>query len=144
MRSVLAALLLLVAAPVAASPRDEVLQADRAFSRLSVAKGSALAFWTYVAKDGRLYGASGPPAIGKDAAAKDLSPKMDVHDDVLSWEPTAGGAGDRLGWTDGRWKLAGKRGTRTGHYLTVWIKEDGQWKVQADMGTTDPQTRTKP
>ena len=43
-----------------------------------------------------------------------------------------------MGWTDGAWKMRGARGTLTGHYVTVWVKEDGQWKVQADIGTADP------
>jgi hypothetical protein len=132
-----AALLSLLALPVQAGSRDEVLAADRAFSKLSVAKGSAYAFWFNVARDGRLYGSSGPPTIGKAAAAKDLPTATDMHQTVLSWEPTAAGANDRLGWTDGRWSQSGPHGTIRGHYLTVWVKEDGQWKVQADMGTTD-------
>ena len=114
---------------------NAVMAADRAFSQLSVEKGAAFAFWTYTAKDGRLYSKSGPPRIGR--AAKAPLPKADQT--VLSWEPTAGAVSDdgKLGWTDGTWKRAGKDGTQTGHYLTVWVKENDQWKVQADMGTTD-------
>ena len=124
----------LMSAPALAAD-NEVMAADRAFSALSVEKGAALAFWTFTAKDGRTYGMSGGPKIGRGAKA----PLPQKDEAVLSWEPTAGAvsADGQLGWTDGAWKLAAKKGVRTGHYLTVWVKEDGQWKVQADMGTTD-------
>jgi hypothetical protein len=135
----LAILLAFSSAPAFAAD-NAVMAADRAFSRLSVAKGAAFAFWTYTAQNGRLYSKSGPPRIGRSAKAP--PPKTDQT--VLSWEPTAGAVSDdgKLGWTDGTWKRAGKDGTQTGHYLTVWVKENDQWKVQADMGTAD--TAKKP
>jgi len=119
---------------------NEVMAADRAFSALSVEKGAALAFWTFTALNGRVYGMSGAPKIGPGTKA----PLPEKDKAVLSWEPTAGAvSGDgQLGWTDGAWRLTAKKGVRTGHYLTVWVKEDGRWKVQADMGTTD--TAKKP
>ena len=135
MRSWAAVMVLTVLSAPALAADNEVMAADRAFSALSVEKGAAFAFWTYTAKSGRMYGMSGPPKLGRSAKAP--LPKKDEA--VLNWEPTAGAvSGDgRLGWTDGTWKLAAKDSLRTGHYLTVWVKEDGQWKVQADMGTTD-------
>lgn len=140
MRSLAALVVLTALSAPALAADNEVMVADRAFSALSVEKGAALAFWTYTAKSGRAYGLSGPPKLGRSTNAP--LPKKDEA--VLSWEPTAGAvSGDgQLGWTDGTWKLAAKDSVRTGHYLTVWVKEDGQWKIQADMGTTD--TAKKP
>jgi hypothetical protein len=58
---------------------------------------------------------------------------------VLSWAPTAGAvsADGAMGWTDGTWKQVSPKGTKTGHYVTVWVKEGGQWKMQVDIGNTD-------
>jgi ketosteroid isomerase-like protein len=48
-------------------------------------------------------------------------------------------ADGKMGWTDGHWLYTAKSGKSTGHYLTVWVKDNrGAWKVQADMGTADP------
>ena len=135
-----------------ASPRDDVMAADRAFSRLSVEKGSNAAFLAYVADDGRIFGTGNEtPIIGKAEAIKRFSdPKSGNGDprlNVLSWEPDGAGVSTDggLGWTDGHWVFetgpddAGRRHHVTGHYLTVWVKNaKGAWKVQADMGTTDP------
>ncbi|HSS14516.1 MAG TPA: hypothetical protein VLL04_11515 [Rhizomicrobium sp.] len=140
----LAVLLLLAASPAQAAPADAVMAADRAFSALSMEKGTAYAFWFYSARTGRFYAAGGGgPRTGKSTAAPKTDPTASTK---LSWEPTAGGvAGDGTqGWTDGVWKRVGPDGVRTGHYLTVWIKEDGSWKVQADMGTADPGPKASP
>ena len=34
--------------------------------------------------------------------------------------------------------FVGSKVRLTGHYMTVWRKDGGAWKVIADMGTTDP------
>ena len=47
----------------------------------------------------------------------------------------------RMGWTAGNWLFVaqGSKQRSTGKYLTVWIRDRrGAWKVQADMGTSDP------
>lgn len=117
------------------------MAADRAFSKLSVEHGQPYAFLAYVANDGRLYGTgSEPPILGKAQAFRRLT-----HRDpgTLSWEPeVARVSGDGgLGWTAGHWLFTtpGNKLKSTGHYLTVWVKDRrGGWKVQADMGTSDP------
>jgi len=143
MKLLLAAALIALTTPALAVDNN-VMVADRAFSALSVEKGIPYAFWFYSSKTARLYGAHGGPRIGKAQAA----PKPDTSGPKLTWAPTAGAvSGDgKMGWTDGTWTLAGKDGTDTGHYVTVWVKEDGMWKVQADIGTTDirPASKAKP
>jgi len=133
-----------------ASPREELLAVDRAFSLLSVDKGSNAAFLAYLADDGRLFGSGNqPPIIGKAEATKRFaeSGNGDPRLNVLSWEPEDAGVSrdGLLGWTDGHWIFEtgpddlGRRHHVTGHYLTVWSKDaKGAWKVEADMGTTDP------
>ena len=135
MRALILAAALLVSAPAFAAD-NEVMAADRAFSALSVEKGVPYAFWFYSSKTTRQYGAHGGPQIGREA-----KPPKQVHDttDVLSWAPVAGAvsADGKMGWTDGTWKQTGAKGTATGHYVTVWVKEDGAWKMQVDIGNTD-------
>jgi ketosteroid isomerase-like protein len=136
-----------------AGPKEELIAADKAFSALSVAKGSSIAFLAFLADDGRLFGAGdGPPLLGKAAAAASLKPDQFGKGprSTLSWEPDFArvSSDGTLGWTDGRWTYAGapnakgERAQATGHYLTVWRRErDGAWKVAADMGTTDPKAK---
>jgi hypothetical protein len=123
------------------SPQGELLAADRAFSALSVRKGQPFAFFTYIANDGRLYGTGdAAPIYGKGQAFRRLARR---GAGTLSWEPeVARVASDgRMGWTAGNWLLVAQGGKQrsTGKYLTVWVKDRrGDWKVQADMGTSDP------
>jgi len=133
-----------------ADPRAELLASDRAFSLLSVDKGSNAAFLAFMTDDGKLFGTGNqPPIIGKAEAARRFAQNGngDPRLNVLSWEPDdAGVSRDGLfGWTDGHWIFEtgpddlGRRHHTTGHYLTVWTKDaKGAWKVAADMGTTDP------
>jgi ketosteroid isomerase-like protein len=136
-----AAAFVLTATTAFADGRDDVMMADRAFSSLSVAKGSNAAFLAFIADDARLFGNSGPPTVGKAAIAATFA--KDVQNPraaALSWEPDAAGisADGDLGWTDGHWLYrSGKKAPVTGHYMTVWVKRGGAWKVQADMGTVD-------
>ena len=144
-----------IASTAWAGPKDELIAADKAFSALSVAKGSNAAFLAYMADDGRIFGTgSQPPIYGKAAAIARFktSGNGDPKVNVLSWEPDMAQVSmdGLLGWTDGHWIFesgpdsAGRRQHITGHYLTVWRKDaKGAWKFTADMGTTDPQPQKK-
>jgi ketosteroid isomerase-like protein len=153
MRTILAGLALttLLAAQAAADAKSDLMATDRAFSALSVAKGSNTAFLAYLADDGRLLGTGNqPPIFGKAAALKRFSDPRNGNGDpkanVLSWVPDNAEASQdgTLGYTDGHWLFEGapdakgKRVRLTGHYVTVWRKAGASWKVAADMGTTDP------
>jgi ketosteroid isomerase-like protein len=138
-----------------AAPKDDLLAADRAFSQVSVDKGSNAAFLAYMADDAHIFGTgSQPPIHGKAEAIERFktSSNGDPKLNVLRWEPeTAELSKDgMLGWTDGHWIFesgpndAGRRMHITGHYLTVWRKDaSGAWKFVADMGTTDPAAEKK-
>ncbi|MDE2135200.1 MAG: nuclear transport factor 2 family protein [Alphaproteobacteria bacterium] len=133
--------------PAQAGPKEDLLAADSAFSALSAAKGSHMAFLFYLAEDGRMFGVgSEPPIYGKAAAVASFAKQSDAGT-LLSWTPQHAGLSDDggAGWTDGVWTFAGaanakgERGKATGHYLTVWKKDaSGRWRVEADMGTVDP------
>ena len=138
-----------------AGAKEDLMATDQAFSRLSVDKGSNAAFLAYLADDGRIFGTGNElPILGKAEAVKRFatSGNGDPRLNVLSWEPDAAGVSSdgKLGWTDGHWVFEtgpddyGRRHQATGHYLTVWVKDAaGAWKVQADMGTTDPTPEKK-
>ncbi|HZY04626.1 MAG TPA: nuclear transport factor 2 family protein [Anaeromyxobacteraceae bacterium] len=60
---------------------------------------------------------------------------------TIRWTPEAGGAAgsDDLAWTSGRWRLErkgadGKPVASEGRYLTVWVRDAGQWRVALDCG----------
>lgn len=141
----LAALLLCPGLSLAA-PKDDILAADKAFSALSVAKGSNAAFLVYLTDDGRLFGTGNqPPMFGKAEAAKRFADPKSGNGDpktaILSWVPDHAEVSrdGTLGYSDGHWLFVAPKVRATGHYVTVWRKVDGQWKVAADMGTTDPE-----
>lgn len=123
------------------TPESQLLSADRAFSSLSAQRGQSYAAFVTMTNDARLYGSGGETAvIGKAQAFRRLGRR---ESGTLSRQPqTARVSGDgRMGWTSGRWLLVaqGGRQRRGGNYLTVWVKDRaGAWKIQSDMGTTDP------
>jgi hypothetical protein len=45
-----------------------------------------------------------------------------------------------LGWTEGHFTRTGPGVRDTGHYMTVWVKEQGRWKVRADWATPIPKS----
>ena len=149
MRIRAAALVLVVgftALPAAATPQSELLDADRAFSRLSQTRGRPFAFLSMATNDARLFGDGAvAPIYGRAQAFRALGRREAVG---MRWEPAgAGVSGDgRMGWTDGRWEIRSRRAMiSSGHYLTVWVKDRrGVWKVQANMRTTSPKSNIKP
>jgi ketosteroid isomerase-like protein len=113
---------------------------------VSAAKGSNAAFLAYLADDGRLFGTGNqPPLYGKAAAAKafQTSSNGDPKTNVLSWVPenVEVSKDGTLGFSDGRWTFTAPKTKASGHYVTVWRKVGSDWKVVADMGTTDPQKK---
>jgi ketosteroid isomerase-like protein len=141
---------LLISTVALAGAKDDIIATDKAFSELSVAKGSNAAFLAYMADDARIFGTGNePPIFGKAEAAKrfQTSGNGDPKLNVLSWVPdSAEVSGDgTIGYSDGHWLFEGApdaKGTRmhlTGHYVTVWRKAGSDWKFIADIGTTDPE-----
>ena len=143
------AVMLALSGPALAGPKDDLIAADKAFSTLSVTKGSNAAFLATLADDGRIFGTGNePPIHGKAQAEKRFAdPKSGNGDpklNVLSWVPDFAAVSEdgTLGYTDGHWLFAGHDAKHaafqlTGHYVTVWRKEASGWKVIADMGTND-------
>ena len=131
------------AAPVGggdlAAARAGLVEAERAFSRLSQREGVRAAFLANLAEDAVLFRPG--PVPGREFVAARPSPPVE-----LTWWPVyveVAASGD-LGYTTGPYVLretgAGERGeTQTGYYVTVWRRQaDGAWKVVADLGATTP------
>lgn len=126
------------AAVAEATPRDDLLAADNAFSELSVAKGWGYAVLIMAANDARLSGPGGEPIYGRAQALRSLARPAPG---TLSWVPETAmvSADGKLGWTDGHWLRTTKGAKATGRYLSVWVKgRNSVWKVQASVSAADP------
>ena len=81
-----------------------------------------------MADNGRLYVAPRPPAVGRAAFAEALS----AWPATFRFGPTEGGGASRYGdlvWTYGTaaWERDGQ--ARTGHYVRLWQRQEGGWKI---------------
>ena len=122
-----------------AAARAALVEAERAFSRLSQREGVRAAFLAYLAEDAVLFRPG--PVPGREFIAARPSPPVE-----LTWWPVyveVAASGD-LGYTTGPYVLRetgqGPGGeTQHGYYLTVWRRQaDAAWKVVADLGATTP------
>ena len=122
-----------------AAARAALVDAERAFSRLSQREGVRAAFLAYLADDAVLFRPG--PVPGRAFIEARPSPPVE-----LTWWPVhveVSASGD-LGYTTGPYELrdtgAGRRGeTQHGYYVTMWRRQaDGAWKVVADLGATTP------
>jgi hypothetical protein len=128
--------------PAMADDKKDLLAVDRAFARMSVEKGFDQAFIANLAQDGQTFTGATPIKNKADAVRRFSDPKA-PHSDPrirINWVPDTGGvsADGTLGWTEGHSSHVGPGVSTTGHYMTVWVRENGVWKVRADIGNTDP------
>jgi hypothetical protein len=125
-----------------ATPKDDLLAVDGAFAKMSLEKGYDQAYIANLATDGQTFTGAAPIRNKADAVARLADPKAHHSDPAvkITWAPDTGGvsADGTLGWTEGHSSHTGPGVSTTGHYMTVWVKEKGSWKVRADMGSTDP------
>jgi len=130
------------AAPLTA--QNELMAADRSFSRLSMTRGRAHAFLSMATNNARLFGADGvAPVQGRAQAFRALGRRQNGR---MGWEPLMAGVSPdgRMGWTDGRWEVTRSGAVvQSGYYLTVWVKDRrNAWKVQASMNSAAPAAAT--
>ena len=118
-----------------APPRAvSLVEAERAFSALSVAEGMRTAFLDYLADDGILFQPA--PVPGRKSWAARPNPAG-----TLVWEPAyveVSGFGD-LGLSTGPWEYrpptGADAGVAHGQFVSIWRREaDGPWKVAVDLG----------
>jgi ketosteroid isomerase-like protein len=124
---------------------QSLIQAERAFSKLSAEKGIKESFLFYLAEDAIVFRPKPIPGRKTYEAAPDVSPV------VLTWEPAYAEvalAGD-LGYTTGPYQLKDRSkpgdGASYGHYVSLWQKQpNGLWKVVLDVGIRHPQPGFRP
>jgi ketosteroid isomerase-like protein len=123
--------------------KEDLLKTDIEFSKTSVEKGAAEAFYLYLADDAVQLPAGLPPIVGREKIRESMSGSSKA---ILKWEPVraeVAKSGD-LGYTWGSYELDwqgenGKTEKLYGKYLNIWKKQpDGTWKVVVDIGNQAP------
>jgi len=136
--------ILVATGPAIADPKDDLMAVDRAFARMSLEMGYDQAYIANLAQDGQTFTGAAPIKNKADAVRRFNDPKSPHSDPKIkiTWVPDTGGvsADGTLGWTEGHSSHTGPGVSTTGHYMTVWVKEGGSWKVRADIGNTDPKS----
>jgi ketosteroid isomerase-like protein len=139
-----AAAALVAVAPAVIDGADalrSLVDAERAFARMSVRSSQREAFLEYFADDGVWFVPA--PANTKEALRKQV-PTPGAPGRLLDWDPVTGdisSAGD-LGYTTGPYvsseRLAGGRPGKTlatGWFFSIWRKQPTSgWRVAADFG----------
>jgi len=117
--------------------KQQMMDADRAFSKLSEEKGMKNAFLEYIDSNGVLLRPNQMPVLGADAI--DYLIQQNDSSYTLKWAPQRGfvaQSGD-LGYTYGLFQLQSKVKDTTifGTYVSIWKKQsDGSWKFVLDSG----------
>ena len=117
--------------------KANMLEADRAFSKLSEQKGIKLALLEYIDSNGVLLRPNAHPIVGGEAI-NFISQGSDTTY-ILTWEPKGGSvakSGD-LGYTFGVYSRQHKHTSDViyGTYVSVWkLQPDGKWKFALESG----------
>ena len=115
--------------------KNEILQTDKEFSKLSSREGMKMAFIEYIADDGILLRPDHPPIVGANA----IEYLTEINDSAftLTWQPTfaeVSSSGD-LGYSYGIYNLQLQDTSLQGTYVNIWKKQkDKKWKVVLDTG----------
>jgi ketosteroid isomerase-like protein len=115
--------------------RNEVLQADMAFSELSATHGQQDAFMKYMADKGVLLRPHHNPM--KESMVRLYIQMMDTSKSSLTWQPAGAdvSASGDLGYTFGIYTYRVKDSVQQGTYVTIWKRDpDGKWKAVLDTG----------
>lgn len=124
--------------------KDEILEADKAFSEMSAKQGAQAAFLAYLTSDAKQLSVVPQGADGVKAVFLQLPANA-----ALTWNPSVAEASESgdLGYTWGRFTLTvpmGKNGAhplvQMGTYSSVWKRQPGgSWKVILYDGHRDLQ-----
>ncbi len=124
---------------VVAGPHEKqkMMDADRAFSKMSMEKGMKTAFLEYIDSNGVLLRPNQLPIVGADAI--DYLIQINDSSFTMQWQPKGGAIAQsgELGYTYGLYavKPSGKDTALYGTYISIWKKQaDGSWKFVLDSG----------
>lgn len=118
---------------------DELMQADRDFSKYSVEHGKNAAFIKFSAEDVTFLSENTYPLVGIKLLDERQSKRPDTTY-ILKWEPMYARAAEsgELGYTYGTWNLrikADPTKNSEGTYVTFWQRQiSGEWKYVLDTG----------
>jgi ketosteroid isomerase-like protein len=115
---------------------NELFEADRNFSNMSVEKGFPAAFAEFADTQAVILRPNSMPVKGKNAIAE-LYSKADTAGVHFTWEPLTGdiAASGELGYTYGTYTFIKDTITERVTYASVWKKdENGSWKYVLDIG----------
>lgn len=149
MRKIIITLLIVVVssicinAQVAQSAADAIRKADQDWLRVFAAKDLAKSV-DFVIADGSVLAPNAPIATGHDAISKSFAGFFALPDLKIEWRPNkveAARSGE-MGYSTGAYQMSfkdpgGKTIEDRGKYVTVWKKQNGQWKVAYDIFNSD-------
>ena len=123
------------------SPLETMVDAERAFAKMSEEEGTRTAFMAFIADDGILFR---PLAVrGRQWMTDNPVPPSDKRP-WLSWEPIfadVARSGD-MGYTTGPWKFKNDihdaKPVAYGNFLTVWKRQRRAWRYAIDLGISNP------
>lgn len=123
--------------------KQQVLDADKNFSKMASEKGVAEAFLYYADEKVIKPSHGRQPVVGKFALLEFYRDNPVNYS--LTWEPLRAEASGNLGYTFGGYTLTmktpdGLRDTvQYGNYVSIWKrKKDGSWRYVLDTGNPTP------
>jgi len=122
----------IAAAPIEDPGLRSLVEAERAFARLSVEKGMQAAFLANLAADAVIFRPGPVPAVA-------WFREQGSSSGTLEWAPDFAAIAVRgdLGYTSGPWSYRDRPADEpvTGHFVSIWRHaEGGAWKVVLDTG----------
>lgn len=127
---------MMLAAVVAATPVEQVRDAEIAFARAFANRDKA-AFFAMVADDATFL-SPGTTSSGKEQVVKAWTPYFESPEAPFSWAPdrVSVSADGTLGLSTG--PVYGANGVHAGDYLSTWRREKGAWKIVFDSNGPGP------
>lgn len=118
--------------------KQNMMQADRDFSKMSLDKGTKEAFLEYIDSNGVLLRQNSKPIFGGEAIYY-ITDNYNDSTKSMTWDPQGGSisASGDMGFTYGIFSSKVKTDTAVqyGTYVTIWKKQaDGKWKFVLDSG----------
>jgi ketosteroid isomerase-like protein len=115
--------------PGADAGGGSIAQAEALFAKTAAEAGDASAYGAHASDSLRLYREGLAPFLGREAALS--SPAAGATPTAWTLEAHATSEAGDLGYATGRYGPPG--GPVQGHYVRVWRREPGGWRIAADI-----------